>query len=96
MAAQSDVRRIALVPNPKLLAIRVANELEKPALLASDTKKLFTEPHYNGRPAQDIRRRAVRRQPIPDSSHRPCSCSSVGSSRIAYLRASSGPSGTVG
>lgn len=43
------------LPNPTVLAIRVANEDEKQILLASDTKKFFTEPHYNGFPAVLVR-----------------------------------------
>jgi hypothetical protein len=39
------------VPNPKVVAIRVANELEKQALLSADERKFFTEPHYDGYPA---------------------------------------------
>ena len=39
------------VPNPKVLAVRVADEGEKQALLAADPDKFFTEPHYNGFPA---------------------------------------------
>jgi hypothetical protein len=34
-----------------VVAIRVADRLEKEALLASDQEKFFTEPHYNGFPA---------------------------------------------
>lgn len=43
------------LPNPQVLAIRVANEMEKQALLATDAKKFFTEPHYNGFPAVLVR-----------------------------------------
>jgi hypothetical protein len=100
MAAQDDVRRIALglpdvteaddrfafsvragakekgiawvwkervepgqprVPNPDVLAVRVANAGEKEMLLASDPDagKFFTEPHYNGFPAVLVRLPAV-------------------------------------
>ena len=45
----------ARVPNPKVLAIRVANEIEKATLLGADTDKFFTEPHYNGYPAVLVR-----------------------------------------
>jgi hypothetical protein len=41
----------ARVPNPGVIAIRVANELEKQALLSADETKFFTEPHYDGYPA---------------------------------------------
>lgn len=39
------------VPSTKVVAIRVANELEKQALLSADEAKFFTEPHYDGYPA---------------------------------------------
>ena len=49
------------VPNPSVLAIRVANLIEKDALLASDpaAEKFFTEAHYNGYPAVMVRLAAV-------------------------------------
>ena len=47
------------VPNPKVLALRVADEGEKQALLAADPEKFFTEPHYNGFPAVLVRLPAV-------------------------------------
>lgn len=43
------------VPNPKVVAIRVANEIEKASLLGADPTKFFTEPHYNGYPAVLVR-----------------------------------------
>jgi hypothetical protein len=43
--------RKARVPNPDVLAVRVADLDEKDALLAMDKERLFTEPHYNGFPA---------------------------------------------
>jgi hypothetical protein len=49
----------ARVPQPEVLAIRVANAEEKESLLASDTEKFFTEPHYNGYPAVLVRLAAV-------------------------------------
>lgn len=45
----------ARVPNPGFLGVRVANQLEKEALLAADPVKFFTEPHYNGYPAVLVR-----------------------------------------
>jgi hypothetical protein len=39
------------VPQPKVLAVRVANQADKAMLLGSDPQKFFTEPHYNGFPA---------------------------------------------
>jgi hypothetical protein len=49
----------ARVPNPEVLAIRVANQAEKEMLLAADSAKFFTEPHYNGFPAILVRLAAV-------------------------------------
>ena len=48
------------VPNPKVLAVRVADEGEKYMLVASDEEKFFTEAHYNGYPAVLIRLPAIR------------------------------------
>lgn len=47
------------VPRPDVLAVRVANQGEKAALLASEPAKFFTEPHYNGFPAVLVRLPAV-------------------------------------
>ena len=47
------------VPQPKVLAVRVANESEKQMLLAADPEAFFTEPHYNGFPAVLVRLAAV-------------------------------------
>ena len=47
------------VPNPGVIAVRVANEGQKSALLSADGKKFFTEPHYNGFPAVLVRLDAV-------------------------------------
>jgi hypothetical protein len=47
------------VPNPDVLAVRVANLGQRDALLAADTKKFFTEPHYAGFPAVLVRLAAV-------------------------------------
>jgi hypothetical protein len=43
------------VPNPDVVAVRVADEVEKQALLASGKAQFFTEPHYNGFPAILVR-----------------------------------------
>ena len=45
----------ARVPNPDVIAVRVANELEKQALLGLDAEVFCTEPHYNGYPAVLVR-----------------------------------------
>ncbi|GAB2555666.1 MmcQ/YjbR family DNA-binding protein [Kribbella endophytica] len=47
------------VPNPSVLAIRVAGESGKQDLLAADPTKFFTEPHYNGFPAILVHLNAV-------------------------------------
>jgi hypothetical protein len=50
----------ARVPNPEVLAVRVADLGEKEMLLASDDgSKFFTEPHYNGFPAILVRLAAI-------------------------------------
>jgi hypothetical protein len=49
----------ARVPNPEVVAIRVADEAEKQALVAEDGDKFFTEPHYNGFPAILVRLAAI-------------------------------------
>jgi hypothetical protein len=43
------------VPRADVLAVRVAGQWDKEALLASDGEKFFTEPHYNGFPAVLVR-----------------------------------------
>lgn len=45
----------ARVPCPSVLAVRVADQGEKAALLAADPDTFFTEPHYNGYPAVLVR-----------------------------------------
>jgi hypothetical protein len=45
----------ARVPQPKVVAVRVANLIDKDLLLQADTRKFFTEPHYNGYPAVMVR-----------------------------------------
>jgi hypothetical protein len=47
------------VPNPGVIAVRVANEGQKNTLLSADGKKFFTEPHYDGFPAVLVRLDAV-------------------------------------
>ena len=49
----------ARVPNPEVVAVRVANLDEKDLLLSIDSAKFFTEPHYNGFPAVLVRLAAV-------------------------------------
>ena len=45
----------ARVPNPAVLAVRVANLNEKNLMIAAEPTKFFTEPHYNGFPAVLVR-----------------------------------------
>ncbi len=47
------------VPNPGVIAVRVANEGQKNTLLSADGEKFFTEPHYDGFPAVLVRLDAV-------------------------------------
>ena len=47
------------IENLDVLAVRVANAVEKEMLLASDPEMFFTEPHYNGFPAVLIRLEAI-------------------------------------
>jgi hypothetical protein len=47
------------VPNPEVLAVRVADEGDKQMLIAADAEKFFTEPHYNGFPAVLVRLPAI-------------------------------------
>lgn len=49
----------ARVPQPNVIAARVANLDDKEILLALDPEKFFTEPHYNGFPAVLIRLAAM-------------------------------------
>jgi hypothetical protein len=43
------------IPNENVLAVRVRNLTEKEMILGSDSKKFFTEEHYNGFPAVLVR-----------------------------------------
>ena len=47
------------VPRDDVVAVRVVDEFDKEALLASDEAKFFTEPHYNGFPAVLVRLPAI-------------------------------------
>lgn len=47
------------VPQPKVIAVRVASLDDKEFLLSLDPEKFFTEPHYNGFPAILVRLSAV-------------------------------------
>jgi hypothetical protein len=52
--------RKARVENLGVLAIRVANLVDKDVLIRSDPEKFFTEPHYDGYPAVLVRLAKVR------------------------------------
>ena len=43
------------VPQPKVIAVRVASLVDKDFMLTLDPKRFFTEPHYDGFPAVLIR-----------------------------------------
>lgn len=43
------------VPNPRVLAVRVANLAMKDLMISNEPAKFFTEPHYNGFPAVLVR-----------------------------------------
>ena len=45
----------ARVPNPGVVAVRVAHESEKEVLIDLDPDVFFTEPHYDGYPAILVR-----------------------------------------
>ena len=47
------------VPQPNVIAVRVASLEDKDFLLSLDPEKFFTEPHYNGFPAVLVRLPAV-------------------------------------
>jgi hypothetical protein len=49
----------ARVPNPAVLAVRVANLGVREALISAEPEKFFTEPHYEGFPAVLVRLAAV-------------------------------------
>jgi len=48
------------VPNPGVIAVRVASLIERDRLLAERPAVLFTEPHYEGFPAVLVRLDAVK------------------------------------
>ena len=50
----------ARVPNPAVLAVRVATLGQKDTLISAEPRKFFTEPHYNGFPAILVRLAEVR------------------------------------
>ena len=51
--------KLARVPNPDVIAVRVAHESEKELLIEMDPSVFFTEPHYDGYPAILVRLAAI-------------------------------------
>jgi hypothetical protein len=49
----------ARVPNRGVIAVRIANQADKEAYIASNPDVFFTEPHYNGFPAILVRLAAI-------------------------------------
>jgi hypothetical protein len=49
----------ARVPNPNVLVLRVASEMDKHALVDLDPEIFFTEPHFDGYAAVQVRLAAV-------------------------------------
>jgi hypothetical protein len=49
----------ARVPNPDVIAVRIADESEKELLIDMDGLVFFTEPHYHGYPAILVRLPAI-------------------------------------
>ena len=49
----------ARVPSSEVIAVRVADELDKHTLVEMDPRVFFTEPHYDGYPAVMVRLSAV-------------------------------------
>ena len=47
------------VPNPDVIAVRVADESEKELLIEMDPAVCYTEPHYHGYPSILVRQRAI-------------------------------------
>jgi len=56
----------ARIPNNGVLAIVVPSLSVKDVILASDSEKYFTEPHYNGFPAVLVRLSAIKRAELQD------------------------------
>jgi hypothetical protein len=56
----------ARVPNPDVIAVRVADDLDKQVLLASDRTAFFTEAHYDGYPAVLVRLSKIDRERLKE------------------------------
>ena len=56
----------ARVPNPGVIVVRVANDIDKQVLLAMDREAFFTEPHYDGYNAVLIRLAKIKAAMLKD------------------------------
>ena len=54
----------ARVPNPGVIAVRVADDIRKRMRLAMDPRVFFTEPHYDGYDAVLVRLAAIGRETL--------------------------------
>jgi hypothetical protein len=52
------------VPNPDVIVVRVANDVDKQLLLAMDRKVFFTEKHYDGYNAVLVRLTKISREQL--------------------------------
>lgn len=83
------------VPNPDVLAVRVADQHEKEALLASDPEKFFTEPHYNGFPAVLVRLPAIEADELEELIVDAWRCMAPKTLVEAFARGEIGPGGSA-
>lgn len=65
------------VANPAVLAVRVANLVDKDVLISADSRKFFTEPHYDGFPAVLVRLAAVSVAELRELLAEACQCQSA-------------------
>jgi hypothetical protein len=67
--SKADLRRFGNEPPPDgpILAVRVADLIEKEAALAAGTKGFFTIPHFNGYAAVLIQLKAVTKRPLREA-----------------------------
>ena len=65
------------VANPAVLAVRVANLVDKDVLISADSRKFFTEPHYDGFPAVLVRLAAVSVADLRELLAEACRCQSA-------------------
>jgi hypothetical protein len=66
--SKADLRRFgdATPPPGPILAVRVEDLAEKEAVLAANTKAVFTIPHFNGYPAVLIQLKAVTKRALQE------------------------------